>query len=41
MFDDAELACQLRKAEARWRRGELSELRRVIDALVIARYGDA
>ena len=32
-------ARQLRKAEARWRRGELSELRRVIDALVTVRYG--
>ena len=41
VFGDAELARQLRKAEARWRRGELSELRRVVDALVIARYGDA
>jgi len=39
VFGDAELARQLRKAEARWRRGELSELRRVIDALVTVRYG--
>ena len=39
VFRDTELARQLRKAEARWRRGELPELRRVIDALITVRYG--
>ena len=39
VFQDAELARQLRKAEGRWRRGELPELREVIDALITVRYG--
>ena len=39
VFRDTELARQLRKAEARWRRGELPELRHVIDALITVRYG--
>jgi hypothetical protein len=39
VFQDVELARQLRKAESRWRRGELPELRGVIDALISARYG--
>jgi hydroxymethylpyrimidine pyrophosphatase-like HAD family hydrolase len=39
VFADAELARQLRKIEARWRRRELGELRRTIDALITVRYG--
>ena len=39
LFQDGEVARQLRKAESRWRRGELPELRGVIDALIAARYG--
>jgi hypothetical protein len=39
VFADAELARQLRKIEARWRRGELADLRRSIDALITVRYG--
>jgi hypothetical protein len=39
VFRDAELARQLRKAERRWLRGELPELRDVIDALITVRYG--
>jgi hydroxymethylpyrimidine pyrophosphatase-like HAD family hydrolase len=39
VFADAELARQLRKVEARWRRGELPDLRRAVDALVTIRYG--
>ncbi len=39
VFQDTELARQLRKAEGRWRRGELPELRHVIDALITVRYG--
>jgi hydroxymethylpyrimidine pyrophosphatase-like HAD family hydrolase len=39
VFADVELARQLGKAEARWRRGELPGLRRAIDALITVRYG--
>ena len=39
VFADTELARQLRKAEARWRRGELPDLRRAIDVLITVRYG--
>ena len=39
VFADAELARQLRKIEARWRRRELADLRRAIDALITVRYG--
>jgi hydroxymethylpyrimidine pyrophosphatase-like HAD family hydrolase len=39
VFADSELARQLRKAEARWRRGELPDLRRTIDVLITLRYG--
>jgi hypothetical protein len=39
VFADAELARQLRKIEARWRRREVADLRRPIDALITVRYG--
>jgi phosphoglycolate phosphatase-like HAD superfamily hydrolase len=39
VFADTELARQLRKIEARWRRRELADLRRPIDALITVRYG--
>jgi hydroxymethylpyrimidine pyrophosphatase-like HAD family hydrolase len=39
VFADPELARQLRKIEARWRRGELADLRRLIDGLITVRYG--
>jgi hydroxymethylpyrimidine pyrophosphatase-like HAD family hydrolase len=39
VFADAELARQLQKIEARWRRRELADLRRTIDALITVRYG--
>ena len=39
VFADAELARQLRKVEARWRRRELGDLRRTIDTLITVRYG--
>ena len=39
VFADTELARQLRKIEARWRRRELADLRRTIDALITVRYG--
>lgn len=39
VFADPELARQLRKVEARSRRGELGDLRGAIDALITARYG--
>ncbi|MFI5324677.1 MAG: HAD hydrolase family protein [Candidatus Rokuibacteriota bacterium] len=39
VFADAELARHLRKIEARWRRRELADLRRAIDALIMVRYG--
>jgi len=39
VFADTELARQLGKAEARWRRGELPDLREAIDALITVRYG--
>jgi hydroxymethylpyrimidine pyrophosphatase-like HAD family hydrolase len=39
VFSDRELARQLRKSEARWRRGELPDLRRAIAHPVAYRYG--
>ena len=39
VFADVELARQLRKIEGRWRRRELADLRRPIDALITVRYG--
>jgi hydroxymethylpyrimidine pyrophosphatase-like HAD family hydrolase len=39
VFADEDLARQLGKIESRWRRGELSDLRRAIVALITARYG--
>jgi hydroxymethylpyrimidine pyrophosphatase-like HAD family hydrolase len=39
MFADAELARQMRKIEARWHRGELTDLRRAIGDLITVRYG--
>lgn len=39
VFADLELSRQLRKIEARWRRRELADLRRTIDALITVRYG--
>jgi hypothetical protein len=39
VFADAELARQLRKIEARWRRQELGDLRQAVDALITIRYG--
>ena len=39
VFSDRELARQLRKTEARWRRGEIPDLRGAIDRLIAFRYG--
>lgn len=39
VFGDAELARQLGKAEARWRRNESPDLRGVVDELISVRYG--
>ena len=39
VFADVDLARQLGKIEARWRRGELADLRRAIGGLITARYG--
>ena len=39
VFADAELARQLQKVEARWRRGELTDLRQSVETLIAARYG--
>ncbi|MBI3107648.1 MAG: hypothetical protein HYY95_19135 [Candidatus Rokubacteria bacterium] len=38
VFSDPELAAQLRKAERRWSRGEIPDLRRGIDELIAVRY---
>jgi hypothetical protein len=38
VFSDPELAAQLRKAERRWSRGEVANLRRLIDELIAVRY---
>jgi hydroxymethylpyrimidine pyrophosphatase-like HAD family hydrolase len=38
-FSDRELGVQLRKTEARWRRGEVRDLRQAIDRLIALRYG--
>jgi hypothetical protein len=40
VFGDHDLARQLGKAEARWRRRELDDLRAAIDSVIVARYGD-
>jgi hypothetical protein len=39
VFSDRELARQLRKTEARWRRGEIPDLRGAVDRLITFRYG--
>jgi hydroxymethylpyrimidine pyrophosphatase-like HAD family hydrolase len=39
VFSDRELASQLRKTEARWRRAEKPDLRGAIDRLIAFRYG--
>jgi hypothetical protein len=38
-FSDRELGVQLRKTEARWRRGEAPDLRLAIERLIALRYG--
>ncbi len=40
VFRDTELARQIGKAEVRFRRGELGDLREMIDRLISTRYGD-
>jgi len=39
VFSDPTLGQQLRKTEARWRRGELPDLRAALGRLVSLRYG--
>jgi hypothetical protein len=39
VFADVELARQMQKIEGRWRRRELADLRRPLDALITVRYG--
>ncbi len=39
VFSDRELASQLQKTEARWRRAEIPDLRGAIDRLIAFRYG--
>jgi hypothetical protein len=39
VFTDRELARQLEKSVARWRRGEIPDLGRAIDRLILNRYG--
>jgi hypothetical protein len=39
VFSDRELSRQLGKTESRWRRGEITDLRRAIDRLIAFRYG--
>jgi hydroxymethylpyrimidine pyrophosphatase-like HAD family hydrolase len=39
VFSDQDLSTQLRKAERRWGRGEIRDLRAVIEELIAARYG--
>jgi hypothetical protein len=39
IFSDLELARQLKKTEARWRRGKIHDLRRPIDRLITFHYG--
>ncbi len=41
VFADTELARQIGKAEVRFQRGELADLREMIDTLIAARYGGA
>jgi len=41
VFADMELARQIGKAEVRFQRGELADLREMIDTLITARYGGA
>jgi hypothetical protein len=38
-FADRELGMQLKKIEARWRRGEAPDLRQAIERLIALRYG--
>jgi hydroxymethylpyrimidine pyrophosphatase-like HAD family hydrolase len=40
VFRDAELARQIGKAEVRFTRGELADLREMLDTLITTRYGD-
>jgi hydroxymethylpyrimidine pyrophosphatase-like HAD family hydrolase len=39
VFSDRELARQLRKTEARWRRGEIPGVREIMDQIIASRYG--
>jgi hypothetical protein len=39
VFTDRELARQLEKSVVRWRRGEIPDLGRAIDRLILNRYG--
>jgi hypothetical protein len=39
VFSDRDLSRQLGKTEARWRRGEVPDLRAAIDRLITFRYG--
>ena len=39
VFGDTELARQIGEAEVRFQRGELADLRQMIDILITARYG--
>ena len=41
VFRDTELARQIGKAEVRFKRGELADLKEMIDTLITSRYGDA
>jgi len=41
VFSDPTLGQQFRKTEARWRRGEIRDLRAAMERLVAARYGSA
>jgi hydroxymethylpyrimidine pyrophosphatase-like HAD family hydrolase len=40
VITDLDLAAQLRKSEARWNRGEITDLRRTIEELITVRYGE-
>jgi len=40
VFGDGELARQIGKAEVRFKRGELADLKEMIDTLITTRYGD-
>jgi phosphoglycolate phosphatase (TIGR01487 family) len=39
VFSDRELARQLRKTEARWRRREITDVREIMDQIIGSRYG--